>query len=98
MIKWAFFFDAPDVNPAVDRLVIDQGGMQSTIIAVPDPETAVQLSTELVADGVQFIELCGACTPVVAAKIIEATGGRIPVGIVGYSGGQSVQALARIFS
>jgi hypothetical protein len=98
MIKWAFFFDAPEVNPAVDRMVIERGGMQSTIIAVPDPEIAVQLSVELVAEGVQFIELCGAFTPVVAAKIIEATGGKIPVGIVGYSGGQSVQALARIFS
>jgi hypothetical protein len=98
MIKWAFFFDAPEVNPAVDRMVIERGGMRSTIIAVPDPEIAVQLSVELVAEGVQFIELCGAFTPVVAAKIIEATGGKIPVGIVGYSGGQSVQALARIFS
>lgn len=98
MISWAFIFEAPETDPAVDRMVIERGGVRSTVVAVPEPSMAPRVAADLVADGVQFIELCGGFEPEWAGKVIEATGGRVPVGTVGYAGGASVARLADIFA
>jgi hypothetical protein len=58
----------------------------------------VPTAVELVNDGVQFIELCGGLEPVWAGRVIEATGGRVPVGTVGYAGGESLKKIAAVFS
>lgn len=98
MVSWAFIFEAPETNPATDRFVIDRGGQRNTIVAVAEQADAVQLAVELVKDGVQFIELCGGFEPIWVGKIIEATGGEIPVGNVGFSGGASVARMVQIFA
>lgn len=98
MISWAFIFEAPETDPRIDRLVIERGGVRSTVVAVPEQSAVVQVAVDLVRDGVQFIELCGGFEPVWAGKVIEATGGSIPVGCVGYAGGASVARLSAIFS
>lgn len=98
MITWAFIFEAPETDPKVDRLVIERGGMRNIVVAVPNQETVVDAAVELVSEGAQFIELCGGVEPEYAGKVIEATGGRIPVGTVGYSGGRSIAKLAGIFA
>lgn len=46
--------------------------------------------------GAQSIELCGGLGSKVVAEVIEATGGRVPVGGVTY-GVESVHALAALF-
>ena len=89
---------APKTDPEVDRMIIEKGGMRSIITAVPDPSLVVGLSTKLVNDGVQFIELCGGFDPIWAGKVIKATEGKVPVGTVGFAGGQSINAMTRIFS
>ncbi|WP_437812876.1 DUF6506 family protein [Sorangium sp. So ce1078] len=98
MISWAFIFEAPETDPSTDRFVIDRGGVRSTIVAVPEQSAVIQVAVDLVRDGVQFIELCGGFEPSWAGKVIEATGGSVPVGCVGYAGGASVSKLAAIFS
>lgn len=98
MVSWAFIFEAPETDPKKDRFVIDRGGMRNTVIAVPEQADAVQVAVELVKEGVQFIELCGGFEPLWTGKIIEATGGNIPVGSVGFSGGRSVAQLVQVFS
>lgn len=98
MISWAFIFEAPETDPTTDRMVIERGGLRSTVVAVPDQPSVVQTAVDLVASGVQFIELCGGFEPVWAGKVIEATGGRVPVGSVGYGGGVSVSKMAAIFA
>jgi hypothetical protein len=98
MITWAFIFEAPETDPKQDRLVIERGGMRNIVVAVPEASAVVPAAVDLAAEGAQFIELCGGFEPVWAGRVIEATGGRIPVGTVGYSGGQSVRAMATIFS
>ena len=72
--------------------------MRSILVAVPEQSAAVQAALDLVNDGVQFIELCGGFEPVWAGRVIEATGRRVPVGTVGYAGGDSVRRLAAIFA
>ncbi|MFJ2280719.1 DUF6506 family protein [Pseudomonas sp. NPDC087803] len=98
MVSWAFIFEAPETNPETDRFVIDRAGRRNTIVAVPEQHDAVQVAVDLVKDGVQFIELCGGFESVWVGKIIEATGGTIPVGNVGFSGGASVARLVEIFA
>ncbi|MCL6325738.1 DUF6506 family protein [Pectobacterium polaris] len=98
MVSWAFIFKAPETNPKTDRFVIERGGMRNIIVAVPEQIDVVQISVELVKDGVQFIELCGGFEPIWVGKIIEATGGEIPVGHVGFSGPDSVARIVKIFA
>lgn len=97
MISWAFIFEAPETDPKVDRLLIERGGVRSIIVAVPEQSAAPEVAVELVAEGVQFIELCGGFEPQWAGVVTEATNGRVPVGSVGYSGGRAIAALAEIF-
>lgn len=98
MISWAFIFEAPETDPRTDRLVIERGGVRSTVVAIPEQSAVVQVAVDLVRDGVQFIELCGGFEPVWAGRIVEATGGAVPIGCVGYAGGASVAQLATIFA
>lgn len=98
MISWAFIFEAPETDPTIDRMVIERAGLRTMIVAVPEQAAAVQLAVDLVEGGAQFIELCGGFEPAWTGKIIEATGGRVPVGCVGYSGGESIARLAGIFA
>lgn len=90
--RYGFIFLGPGTDPATDRVEIERGGFRSTIVPVPEPFRAVEVAVELAEDGVQLIELCGAFGPMIAARVIEATGGRVPVGSVGF-GSESVAAL-----
>jgi Family of unknown function (DUF6506) len=87
--SWAFIYVRPAVQPDVDRVVIERNGVRTTLVGVPDQSAAIQAAADLVAGGVQVIELCGILGPVWAARVIEATGGRVPVGAVSY-GAESV--------
>ena len=94
---WGFIYlGTGSEDPAVDRAVIERGGLTTTIVAVPTREAAVDAAVELVDAGAQSIELCGAFGPVWTARVIEATGGRVPVGAVSY-GEESIHALAALF-
>lgn len=97
LISWAFIFEAPQMDPAVDRMVVERGGVRTTIVGVPEQAAVVDVAVALVEDGAQFIELCGGFEPIWAGRVIEATGGRVPVGSVGYAGGASVTRLAELF-
>jgi Family of unknown function (DUF6506) len=87
--SWAFIYVRPSADAAVDRVEVERDGVRTTLLGVPDQPAAVNAAVELVACGVQVIELCGILGPVWAARIIEATGGRVPVGAVSY-GAESV--------
>lgn len=93
---WAFIYLGTE-DPAADRAVIERAGLCTTIVAVPEKSAVVRVAVELVDGGAQSIELCGAFGPVWAAKVIEATGGRVPVGSVSY-GMESVLSLATLFA
>jgi Family of unknown function (DUF6506) len=98
LITWAFIFEAPETNPAIDRMVIERGGMKNIVIAIPEASCVVDVAVDLVKEGVQFIELCGGFEATWAGRVIEATEGKIPVGTVGYAGGKTVKAMTEIYS
>lgn len=93
--RYGFIFLGPGTDSAADRVVIERGGFRSTIVPVPEPSAAAEVAVELADDGIQLIELCGAFGPVITARVIEATGGRVPVGSVGF-GPESVAGLAAL--
>jgi len=83
-------------DPAVHRAVIEHGGLRTTIVAVPNVGTVVDVAVEMAEGGTQMIELCGAFGPVWTARVIDAVGPHIPVGAVTY-GMESVHAVAELF-
>lgn len=94
---WGFIYlGTGSEDPAVHRAVIEHGGLTTTLVAVPTPEAAVAVAVELVDAGAQTIELCGAFGPLWTARVLEATGGRVPVGGVTY-GAESMHALTALF-
>jgi Family of unknown function (DUF6506) len=96
--SWGFIYlGLGSEEPAVDRAVIHRGGLITTIVAVPDRESAVQVAIELVEGGAKSIELCGAFGPTTTAQVLQAVGDRVPVGSVTY-GMESIPALAALFA
>lgn len=75
--------------------MIEAGGLRSTFVAVPDEAAAVAVAVELADAEAQSIELCGAFGPTWLAEVVEATGGRVPVGQVRY-GMEAVAGLAAL--
>jgi hypothetical protein len=96
--KWGFIYlGTGSEDPAVDRAVIEHGGLTTTIVAVPDRAAAVRVAIELVDAGAQSIELCGGFGSAVTTLVIEAVGERVPVGAVSY-GVESIPRLAALFA
>ena len=96
--NWGYIYlGAGEEDPAVDRAVIERGGLTTTIVAVPDRAAAVDVAVELVDAGAQSIELCGAFGPRWVAQVVDATGASVPVGGVTY-GMESVPQLAALFA
>jgi Family of unknown function (DUF6506) len=96
--SWGFIYLGSGAeDPAVDRAVIERGGLTTTIVAVPDREMVAQVAVELVEAGAQSIELCGAFGPTVTAQVLQAVGDRVPVGSVSF-GVESIPTLAALFA
>ena len=54
--NWAFIYlGNGGQDPAVDRAVIDRGGLTTTVVAVPDRSAAARVAAELVDAGAQSI-------------------------------------------
>ena len=58
------------------------GGGSARMIGVPDLPATCAAARALAEEGIGCIELCGAFGPDGARQVIEATGGRIPVGYI----------------
>ena len=78
-MKFAFLIMG-NYNPLTDHAEI--GGGLAQIVGVSSVEEAAQTAVRLEEAGVDCFELCGAFGPDGAKAVIEATGGRVPVGYV----------------
>lgn len=67
------------------------------VVGVKHPEQGIEVAKEMVANGIQLIELCGGFSPVWAGKIIEAINYAVPVGVVAY-GPESIDSMHALFS
>ena len=67
------------------------------VVGVSHPEKGIAAAKQMVAEGIQLIELCGGFSPVWAGKIIEAIDYAIPVGVVAY-GHESIDSMHHLFA
>ena len=67
------------------------------VVGVSQPSQGIEAAKEMVAEGIQLIELCGGFSPVWAGKIIEAIEYAVPVGVVSY-GPESINSMFHLFA
>ena len=82
-----------------DRFVQYQGtaNFSMKVVGVSQASEGVEVAKEMVAEGIQLIELCGGFSPVWAGKIIEAIEYKVPVGVVAY-GPESIDGMFHLFT
>ena len=97
--NFAYIFLGPELDPKKDRSVIKNDKLTFTTIGIDfkNKEKVIEIAKEVIANGAQMIELCGGFGPLWIAKIIEATGGQVPVGGVAY-GPEARQSLVDLLS
>ena len=81
-----FLVVGPGAEPAVDRFTHPDPAAPATFVLVPDAAAAAEEAGRLAAEGVRLFELYGRPTPEVAVAVLEATSGRVPVGVAAYPG------------
>jgi len=67
------------------------------VVGVSEASQGIAVAKEMVAEGIQLIELCGGFGPVWSGKIIEAIEHAVPVGSVGY-GPESIDGMYHLFA
>jgi hypothetical protein len=82
-----------------DNFVQHQGTERFSmkVVGVSEASEGIAVAKDMVAEGIQLIELCGGFSPVWAGKIIEAIDYKVPVGVVAY-GPESIDSMFRLFS
>ncbi|MFJ4686980.1 DUF6506 family protein [Streptomyces sp. NPDC088789] len=80
-------------DPSLDLLTVTNEHGRTRVRAVGDPAQAVDLAVRLVAEGADFIELCGSFGAVWHARVARAVGARARVGAI-YYGFESLTTIA----
>ena len=84
LTKWAFIYTLSTDSDAPVFQTIGDEGCALIAVGVPSTDMAAGVVSDLIEDGVQLIELCGAFGPQATANVESAIGGRIPFGAVTY--------------
>jgi hypothetical protein len=94
--RFGFIVTGAGLDPDEHRTTISSDRFRGVMVGVTEPAQALPVARQMVADGIQLIELCGGFGPVWTAKVIEAIDGAIPVGSVGY-GPEAISGMYRLF-
>lgn len=96
LARFGFIVTGAGMDPDVHRTELRSDGFTALMVGVTTPDQAIGVAQRMCADGIELIELCGGFGPLWTAKVIEAVGGAVPVGSVGY-GPESISGMARLF-
>ena len=91
-MKWGFIYTLDDASEARRTDIIGT----LVCVGVPSVADASDAARQLVAEGVELIELCGGFGGAGLATVISAVDGRVPVGAVFY-GVDASAGLQRLF-
>lgn len=97
LTKFGFIVTGKGLDATRNRMQMRSEHFEMIAIGVTKPEEGIAAARALVAEGVQLLELCGGFGPIWTAKILEAIGGRIPVGSVAY-GPESIDQMHALFA
>jgi hypothetical protein len=89
--RFAMIIKGPGYDPAVHRAQMASAHFSTDVICVSTVEQAFACAQQLVANGVQLIELCGGFSAENALALELSIGGRVPVGLVQYSAAQQLR-------
>lgn len=96
MQRWGFIYTLGGPSTEVRRDAIGSAECELLCRGVPSVDDAPAVAKELLDEGVQLIELCGAFAGPGLAAVLAAVGDRVPVGAVFY-GGEAGTGLHRLF-
>lgn len=96
MKKWGFIYTLGDSSAPTRRDTLGTVACELVCVGVSGIEHGPAAAKELESEGVELIELCGAFAGPGLAAVLEAIGGRVPVGGVFY-GGEAGTGLHRLF-
>ncbi len=81
-LKAAFIFLAPEADSKIHRSAINTPAVELISVGVTDYAAAEIVATDLVAEGIAAIELCGGFGSEGVARISKAVAGKAAVGVV----------------
>ena len=81
-VRAAFMFVAPEVDYKIHKTVVDTPVVHLTVVGVKNYAEAVTVAKELVAQGIQAIELCAGFGNEGTALVSQAVKGKAAVGAV----------------
>lgn len=81
-LEAAFIYLDPDLDSEKAQAVISNGGIDLNVRGCKDYTEAEKIAKELVAKGVQAIELCGGFGNEGVARVQKAAGANVAVGAV----------------
>jgi len=81
-IKALYMFRDETANPDKHRTIVETPSVILTVVGFNDFKEGIKVAKQMVQNGVQLIELCGACGYEGAKIISEAVGNKVPVGMI----------------
>lgn len=81
-LKYAFLLMGDGLDPAVHQAHFANECNDVSVYGVDNIELACAKARELIDEGVELIELCGAFHTAFTKQVIAAVGGKIPIGNV----------------
>lgn len=96
MKKWGFIYTLGNDADGLRTDRIGSPSCQLISVGVPAVADAPEAARQLLAEGVELIELCGAFGGAGLASVIAAIDGKVPVGAVFY-GCEASTGLHRLF-
>ena len=83
---WPYIFISPgfDAKQHISEMESNTCRFKAVVIDMNKREQVIEIAKQLVAEGVQMIELCGGFGPQWIAKVSDAIQGTVPVGGVFY--------------
>lgn len=82
MMKAAFVYVTPEVSPETHTAELVSEGLTLTVVGCVDYAQAEQVAKDLVAKGINAIELCAGFGNEGVARVTKAVEGKVPVGVV----------------
>jgi hypothetical protein len=95
--RFGFIVKGAGYDPKLHTASLASPQITTTIVGVSTPEQALPVARQMLADGIQLIELCGGFGPIWTARVIGAIDAAIPVGSVSY-GPESIDQMHDLFA
>jgi hypothetical protein len=81
--EYGFIVHGEGFHPQSHSLRLEAPGCNTRMVGAETMEEAKEAARQMEREGIFFIELCGAFTGEMTKQIIQAVGGRVPVGSAG---------------